>query len=63
MKITEINLKEEGAKYYCKEGVENFIVQDGDLVGENSGLDISNFLDQLDVYIDQTISFVNQMKK
>ena len=28
-----------------------------------AGLDISNFLDQLDTYIDQTISFVNQMKK
>ena len=41
MKITEINLKEEGAKYYCKEGLENFIVKNGDLVGENSGLDIT----------------------
>ena len=43
MKITEINFTEEGAKYYCKEGSENFIVISGDLVGENSGLDISNF--------------------
>lgn len=41
MKITEINLKEEGAKYYCKEGLENFIVKNGDLVGENSGVDIT----------------------
>ena len=41
MKITEINLKEEGAKYYFKEGVENFIVKDGDLVGTNSGMDIT----------------------
>ena len=30
---------------------------------QSAGLDISNFLDQLDAYIDQTISFVNQMKK
>ena len=30
---------------------------------KSAGLDISNFLDQLDAYIDQTISFVNQMKK
>lgn len=43
MKITEINFTEEGAKYYCKEGSENFIVINGDLVGENSGLYISNF--------------------
>lgn len=41
MKITEINLKEEGAKYYCKEGLENFIVKNGDLVGEASGVDIT----------------------
>lgn len=41
MKITEINLKEEGAKYYCKEVLENFIVKNGDLVGENSGVDIT----------------------
>lgn len=41
MKISEINLKEEGAKYYCKEGLENFIVRYGDLVGENSGVDIT----------------------
>ena len=30
---------------------------------KSAGLDISKFLDQLDAYIDQTISFVNQMKK
>ena len=30
---------------------------------KSAGLDISNFLDQLDAYIDQTISFVNQMNK
>lgn len=41
MKISEINLKEEGAKYYCKEVLENFIVRYGDLVGENSGVDIT----------------------
>lgn len=41
MKITEINLKEEGAKYYCEEALENFIVKNGDLVGENSGVDIT----------------------
>ena len=41
MKISEINLKEEGAKYYYKEGLENFIVKNGDLVGETSGLDIT----------------------
>ena len=41
MKISEINLKEEGAKYYCEEALENFIVKNGDLVGENSGVDIT----------------------
>lgn len=41
MKITEINLKEEGAKYYYKGGLENFIVKNGDLVGEASGVDIT----------------------
>jgi hypothetical protein len=29
---------------------------------EASGLDISDFLTQLDLYIDQTIDFVNKMK-
>jgi hypothetical protein len=28
-----------------------------------AGLDISTFIDQLDSYIDQTIDFVNNMKK
>lgn len=41
MKISEINLKEEGAKYYCEEALENFIVKNGDLVGENSWVDIT----------------------
>ena len=30
---------------------------------KSAGLDMSLFLDQLNTYIDQTISFVNQMKK
>jgi hypothetical protein len=30
---------------------------------KSAGIDIDNFLDQLSTYIDQTIDFVNHMKK
>ena len=63
MEMTDAAMKE--AEKSCKTGADKKkMVIDSVKAGcKSAGLDISNFLDQLDTYIDQTISFVNQMKK
>ena len=63
MEMTDAAMKE--AEKSCKTGADKKkMVIDSVKAGcKSAGLDISNFLDQLDAYIDQTISFVNQMKK
>ena len=63
MEMADAAMKE--AEKSCKTGADKKkMVIDSVKAGcKSAGLDISNFLDQLDTYIDQTISFVNQMKK
>ena len=63
MEMADAAMKE--AEKSCKTGADKKkMVIDSVKAGcKSAGLDISNFLDQLDAYIDQTISFVNQMKK
>ena len=63
MEMTDAAMKE--AEKSCKTGADKKkMVIDSVKAGcKSAGLDIFNFLDQLDAYIDQTISFVNQMKK
>ena len=63
MEIADAAMKE--AEKSCKTGADKKkMVIDSVKAGcKSAELDISNFLDQLDAYIDQTISFVNQMKK
>ena len=63
MEMADAAMKE--AEKSCKAGADKkTMVIDSVKAGCKSvGLDISNFLNQLDAYIDQTISFVNQMKK
>ena len=63
MEMADAAMKE--AERSCKTGADKKkMVIDSVKAGcKSAGLDISNFLDQLDAYIDQTISFVNQMKK
>ena len=63
MEMADAAMKE--AEKSCKTGADKKkMVIDSVKAGcKYAGLDISNFLDQLDAYIDQTISFVNQMKK
>ena len=63
MEMTDAAMKE--AEKSCKTGADKKkMVIDSVKAGcKSAELDISNFLDQLDAYIDQTISFVNQMKK
>ena len=63
MEMTDAAMKE--AEKSCKTGADKkkMVIDSVKAGWKSAGLDISNFLDQLDVYIDQTISFVNQMKK
>ena len=63
MEMADAAMKE--AEKLCKAGADKktMVIESVKAGGKSAGLDISNFLDQLDAYIDQTISFVNQMKK
>lgn len=62
MTIADAAMKEAEASQLDGEGKKQFVMDTVKAGADASGLDISAFLTQLDLYIDQTIDFVNKMK-
>ncbi len=62
MEIADAAMKEAEASQLNGEDKKQLVIDTVKAGAEASGLDISAFLTQLDLYIDQTIDFVNKMK-
>ena len=62
MEIADNAMKEAEASQASGEDKKSMVINAVKAGAEASGLDISAFLTQLDLYIDQTIDFVNKMK-
>jgi len=62
MEIADSAMKEAEASKASGEDKKSMVINAVKAGAEASGLDISAFLAQLDLYIDQTIDFVNKMK-
>ena len=62
MEIADNAMKEAEASKASGEDKKSMVINAVKAGAEASGLDISAFLTQLDLYIDQTIDFVNKMK-
>ena len=63
MSMTDAAMKEAEASQKSGEDKKQMVLDSVNAACKSAGLDMSLFLDQLNTYIDQTISFVNQMKK
>jgi hypothetical protein len=61
MEIADNAMKEAEASQASGEDKKSMVINAVKAGAEASGLDISAFLTQLDLYIDQTIDFVNKM--
>lgn len=62
MEIADSAMKEAEALKMSGADKKSMVINTVKAAAEASGLDISAFLTQLDLYIDQTIDFVNKMK-
>ena len=62
MEIADNAMKEAEASKASGEDKKSMVINAVKAGAAASGLDISTFLTQLDLYIDQTIDFVNKMK-
>ena len=62
MELADSAMKEAEASKASGEDKKSMVINAVKAGAEASGLDISDFLTQLDLYIDQTIAFVNKMK-
>lgn len=62
MEIADKAMSEAEASNAAGEDKKSMVINAVKAAAEASGLDISDFLTQLDLYIDQTIDFVNKMK-
>jgi hypothetical protein len=62
MELADSAMKEAEASMASGEDKKSMVINAVKAGAEASGLDISDFLTQLDLYIDQTIDFVNKMK-
>ena len=62
MEIADNAMKEAEASKLSGADKKSMVINAVKAGAEASGLDISAFLTQLDLYIDQTIDFVNKMK-
>ena len=63
MSMADAAMKEAEASQKSGEDKKQMVLDSVNAACKSAGLDVSLFLDQLNTYIDQTISFVNQMKK
>lgn len=63
MSMADASMKEAEASQKSGEDKKQMVLDSVNAACKSAGLDMSLFLDQLNTYIDQTISFVNQMKK
>ena len=63
MSMADAAMKEAEASQKSGEDKKKMVLDSVNAACKSAGLDMSLFLDQLNTYIDQTISFVNQMKK
>ena len=63
MSMADAAMKEAEASQKSGETQKQMVLDSVNAACKSAGLDMSLFLDQLNTYIDQTISFVNQMKK
>ena len=63
MSMTDAAMKEAEASQKSGKDKKQMVLDSVNAACKSAGLDMSSFLDQLNTYIDQTISFVNQMKK
>ena len=63
MEIADSAMKEAEASAASGADKKSMVINSVKAAAETSGLDISAFLTQLDLYIDQTIAFVNKMKE
>lgn len=63
MSMADAAMKEAEASQKSGENKKQMVLDSVNAACKSAGLDMSLFLDQLNTYIDQTISFVNQMKK
>ena len=63
MSMADAAMKEAEASQRSGEDKKQMVLDSVNAACKTAGLDMSLFLDQLNTYIDQTISFVNQMKK
>ena len=61
--MADAAMKEAEASQKSGEDKKQMVLDSVNAACKSAGLDMSLFLDQLNTYIDQTISFVNQMKK
>ena len=62
MELADSAMREAEASKASGEDKKSMVINAVKASAETSGLDISDFLTQLDLYIDQTIDFVNKMK-
>jgi hypothetical protein len=62
MEIADTAMKEAEASKASGADKKSMVINAVKAGAESAGLDISDFLTQLDLYIDQTIDFVNKMK-
>ena len=62
MAIADGAMQEAEASKASGEDKKSMVINAVKAAAEAAGLDISDFLTQLDLYIDQTIDFVNKMK-
>ena len=63
MSMADAAMKEAEASLKSGEDKKKMVIDAVDAGCKAAGIDLSAFLNQLNSYIDQTISFVNQMKK
>ncbi len=63
MEIADQAMREAEASRASGEDKKSMVINAVKAGAEAAGLDISAFLTQLDLYIDQTIDFVNKMKE
>ncbi len=63
MEIADTAMKEAEASKTSGENKKSMVIDAVKAGAAASGLDVSKFLDQLDLYIDQTIDFVNKMNE
>lgn len=63
MSMADAAMKEAEASQKSGEDKKQMVLDSVNAACKSAGLDMSLFLNQLNTYIDQTISFVNQMKK